>query len=39
VRLIAEALSLSCQVLGLFGWNTSLFDMDGHPFLESSVTV
>ena len=27
VRLIAEALSLSCQVLGLVSWNTTLVDV------------
>jgi hypothetical protein len=39
MSLIAEALSLRCEVLGLFGWNTTLVDMDDHPFLESGVTV
>ena len=32
--LIAETLSLSCEVLGLVGWNTTLVDVDSHPFLE-----
>ena len=34
VSLIAEALGLSCKVLGLVGWNATLVDVDGHPFLE-----
>ena len=35
VGLIAEALGLCCQVLGLACWNTTLVDVDGHPFFES----
>jgi len=35
MRLIAEALGLRCEVLGLVGRNTTLVDVDGHPFLES----
>jgi len=35
VGLIAEALGLRCEVLGLLCWNAPLVDMDGHPFLES----
>ena len=35
VRLIAEALGLRCQILCLIGWNTTLVDVDGYPFLES----
>ena len=35
VDLIAEALGLCCKVLGLVGWNATLVDVDGHPFLES----
>ena len=34
VGLIAEALCLCCKVLGLVGWNTTLVDVDGNPFLE-----
>jgi hypothetical protein len=34
VRLITETLGLRCQVLGLVVWNTTLVDMDGHPFLK-----
>ena len=34
VGLIAEALGLSGEVLGLLGWNAPLVDMNGHPFLE-----
>ena len=34
VRLISEALGLCCEVLALVGWNATLVDMDGHPFLE-----
>ena len=33
--MIAEALGLRCKVLGLVGWNTTLMDVDGHPFIES----
>ena len=32
--LIAEALGLCCQVLGVASWNTTLVDVDRHPFLE-----
>ena len=32
--LIAEALRLCCEVLGLVGWNTTLVDVDRHPFFE-----
>ena len=35
MRLIAEALDLRCEVLGLIGWNATLVDVDGHPFFES----
>jgi hypothetical protein len=28
-------LRLSCQVLGLIGWNATLVDVNSHPFLES----
>ena len=35
VGLIAEALGLRCQVLGLVGWNATLVDVDRHPFFES----
>ena len=34
MRLIAEALGLCGKVLGLVGWNTTLMDVDGDPFLE-----
>ena len=37
VGLIAEALGLCCEVLGLVGWNTTLVDVDGHPFPERFV--
>jgi hypothetical protein len=33
--LTAKALGLGCNVLGLIGWNATLMDVDGHPFLES----
>ena len=35
MSLIAEALSLCCQVLGLVGWNTILVDVYSHPLFES----
>ena len=35
MSLISEALGLRCEVLGLVGWNATLVDVDGHPFLES----
>ena len=34
VRLIAEALGLGCEVLGLIGWNATLMDVDGRSLLE-----
>jgi len=33
--LIAEALSLRSEILGLLGWNATLVDADGHSLLES----
>ena len=36
MSLITEALSLRCEVLSLIGWNTTLMDLDGHPFLKGS---
>ena len=37
VHLIAETLGLRCKVLSLVGWNTTLVDVDGHPFPERFV--
>ena len=34
MRLIAEALGLCSQVLGLIGRNTTVVDVYSHPFLE-----
>jgi hypothetical protein len=34
MSLISEALGLRCEVLGLVGWNTTLVDVNSHPFLE-----
>ena len=34
VGLTAEALSLRSEILGLLGWNTTLVDVNRHPFLK-----
>jgi len=34
VGLIAEALGLRGKILGLVAWNSTLVNVNGHPFLE-----